>query len=356
VEAVLAAFLDDRGEHALRRCRKLREHLRALPSSHPLAGPHWDKLLEGMEDLRPVAVPEAASPASTLAAAMLAGLKDWDQGMLDKAAACFNTVAAVKLPPEDEWAAFYQKIAADYEHDYGVLSGELFTMEPADREGCVKTIKRLDEVLATLKTEGRARYNVRAWQLDLKRRVILSAESGKAPPPVRQEAVLAKLADFAAGRKFAEAAAWLKQLPNGAPGVKKDALLAVTEAASAFLTDIGEDLSREPFSGELPLVDGGSVTRLSMGRDGSITAVQSSGGTRACAWKDFSPDALIAMHRVLVANPASETERLRRHECAIAFDWLTGNHERALAAAARLSEASPAFRKRWDAISAGLPR
>ncbi len=356
VEAALAAFLDDRAEDALRRCRKLREHLRTLPSSHPLAGPQWDALLDGMEGLRPVAVPEAPSPASTLAAAMLAGLKDWDQGMPDKAAACFNTVAAVKLPPEDQWAAFYQKIAADYLHDHGILSGGLFTVEPADREECVKSIKLLDETLATLKTRGRASFNVRAWQLDLKRRVILLAGSGNAPPAARQETVLGKLAEFTAERKFAEAAVWLKELPDVAPGVSREALLAVAEAASAFLTDIGEDLAREPFSGEVPLKDGGSVTRVSVGTDGSITAVPASGATRACAWKEFSPDGLIAMHRVLVANPASETERLRRHECAIAFDWLTGNRERALAAAAKLSEISPAFRKRWDAISAGLPR
>ena len=119
----------------------------------------------------------------------------------------------------------------------------------------------------------------------------------------------------------------------------------MTEAAAVFLTDIGEDLAREPFTGELQLDDGGSVTRVSVGTDGFITATSASGEERSCEWSDFSADALIDMHRVLVRNPASETERLRRHECAIAFDWLAGNRERALAAAARLSSGSPAFRK-----------
>ena len=365
VEAVLAAFLDARAEDALRRAPNVREHLRTLPPSHPLAGPQWGNLLAELEDLRPLAVPETPSPASKLAAAMLAGLKDWDQGLLDEAAACFNAVAAVQLPPEDEWAVFYQKMAADYLHDYRVLSGELFTMEPADRAGCEGSIERLGEAMATLKTRGRARFNVRAWQFDLKRRVLLLAGAGHkstSPPQPRKtagpspEAVLARLVEFAADRRFAEAAAWLKELPDGAPGVSKEALLAVAEAASAFLTDIGEDLSRKPFTGELPLKDGGNVTRVSVGPDGSITAIPASGETRSCEWRDFPPDALIAMHRVLVANPASETERLRRHECAIAFDWLAGDRGHALAAAAKLSTASPAFKKRWDAISAGLPR
>jgi serine/threonine protein kinase len=371
VEAVLSAFLDDRAEDALRRSHNVRKHLRALSASHALAGTHWDTLLGSLTDPRPLKPVEGASPASTLAAAMVAGLKNWDQGLLDEAAACFNTVKAVKLPPDEEWAVFYQKMADKYLNDHEILTGPLFAVEPLDRAGCEKSIAQLDEALANLKTRGRARFNVRAWQLDLKRRVILfasGATSKPAPPeppapPAPEkpagptpEAMLAKLAEFAAGRRFAECAAWLKTLPDSSPGVSKEALLAVAEAAAAFLTDIGEDLSREPFTGGLPLMDGESVTRVSVGTDGFITAALASGGTRSCEWKDFSPDALISIHRVLVANPASENEWLRRHECAIAFDWLAGNRERALSAAAKLSEASPAFKKRWDAISAGLPR
>ncbi len=358
VEAVLAAFLDARAEDALRRALNLREHLRTLPPSHPLAGPQWAALLDSMEDLRPLAVPEARSPGSTLAAAMLAGMKNWDQGLLDEAAACFNAAAAVQLPPDDGWAVLYQKMSAEFLHDYHVLSGALFTVEPADRAGCEKTIAQLDEAMASLKTRGRARFNVRAWQLDLKRRVILFAGARIKSPATgpSPETVLAKLAEFSADRRFAESTVWLKELPDDVPGVTRQALLSMAEAASVFLTDISEDLSREPFTGELPLKEGGSVTRISVGMDGSITAIPTSGGTRSCEWKDFAPDALIAMHRVLVANTASVTERLRRHECVIAFDWLAGNRERALAAAAKLSEISPAFRKRWDAISAGLPR
>ena len=51
----------------------------------------------------------------------------------------------------------------------------------------------------------------------------------------------------------------------------------------------------------------------------------------------------------------TEPERLRRHECAIAFDWLAGNRERAMTAATILSQSSETFRKRWREISAGLP-
>jgi eukaryotic-like serine/threonine-protein kinase len=365
IEAVLAAFIDARAEDALSRTLKIREHLRTLPSSDPLAGSDWDSLLERLEGLRPLAVSEYPSPTARLAAAMLAGLKNWDQGLIGDAATCFKTVSSVHLPPEDQWAVFYQKMASDFLHDHEILSGPLFSVEPADRTGCEQSIAQLEKTMTALKTRGRARFNVRSWQFDLKRRVILFAASGvksvSPPEPSKPagptpEAVLAKLADFAADRKFAEAALWIKELPDGISGVPKNALLTLAEAASVFLTDIGEDLAREPYAGEIPLRDGARVTQISVGPDGSINAIAASGGTRLCEWKDFTPDALIAMHRVLVTNPASETERLRRHECAIAFDWLAGSREHAVAAATKLSESSPTFKKRWNAISAELSR
>jgi serine/threonine protein kinase len=358
VEAVLAAYLDARPEDAMRRASIVREHLRTLPPSNTLAGEEWQKLLEGVEDFKPLAAPDIPSPVSRLAAAMLAGIKDWDQGLLDHAAACFEKVSSVQLPPDDAWAAIYQKIAADHSHDYRILSGELFSAEPSDRTGCQKAIAQLDEAMAALKTKGRARFNVRAWQLDLKRRVILPAGGGSKHPAgeTSAETMLVKLADYSADRRFGEYASWLKQLPDETPGVTRQALLTLAEAASAFLTDISEDLSREPFDGKLSLDDGGKVTRVSMGTDGSVTAIPESGGTRLCALKDFPADTLITMHRELMANPPSEIERLRRHECVIAFDWLAGNRKRALDEADRLSEASPVFKKRWDALSAGLPR
>lgn len=358
VEAVLAAYLDARPEDAMRRASIFREHLRSLPSSNTLSGEEWQILLERLGDFRPLAAPDIPSPASRLAAAMLAGIKDWDQGLLDHAAACFKTASSVQLPPDDAWAAIYQKIAADHLHDYRILSGELFSVEPPDRAGCQKAIAQLDETMAALKTEGRARFNVRAWQLDLKRRFILPAGGGSISPSSETslDTMLAKLADYSADRRFGEYAAWLKQLPDETPGVSRQALLTLAEGASAFLTDVREDLSREPFDGKLSLDDGVRVTRISMRTDGSITAIPESGEPRLCTLKDFPADALITLHRELMANPPSEIERLRRHECVIAFDWLAGNRKRALTDASKLSDASPAFKKRWGAISSGLPR
>ncbi len=101
---------------------------------------------------------------------------------------------------------------------------------------------------------------------------------------------------------------------------------------------------------------GESVVRISSNAPGTLVTSDVNGLTHPSKWADFSPDALIALHRYFVKTPKSEQERLRRHECAISYDWLAGNRERALNAAALLSQSSPAFKQRWESISSGLPK
>jgi tRNA A-37 threonylcarbamoyl transferase component Bud32 len=363
LEAVLAAFLDGRSADARKAAAAALEHVRTLPPDHPLAGAAWIELLEGVGELKPLASSATDQSASAMVAAMLAGLKNWEQGMPDAAVECFRKVVDAKLAEEEDWAVFYQKMAGNYLADHQILESGLFAGEPADAAECGKRIAQLDEALAMLKTRGRARYNLRAWQLDLKRRshLLAAGSSGTAggPPPGQVPAldeVLAHLSVLADNWRFAEAAEYLKGLPGDPSGATRDSLVAVAEAAMVFLADLGDDLAREPFAGDLPMRDGRTVSGLAAADDGSLRATKNGGETIACQWSDFTADALIALHRVLVKRPASEIERLRRHECAIAFDWLAGDRQRALAAASNLAQSSPTFKKRWDAIAGGLPK
>jgi eukaryotic-like serine/threonine-protein kinase len=358
VEATLAALLD--GESAMARARAATalNHVRTLPKDHPLGGAPWIELFSGIGKLPALPVPPPDSSASGVVRGMLAGLKNWEQGMPGPAADCFKQVVEAELHPDEQWAAFYQKMAEDYLADHRILTGELFSNEPEDAAGCEQAIAGLDEALVLLRTRGRARFNLRAWQLDLKRRSLLlaakpSAKEPDAAPP--REDVLARLAGFAESWDFGQAAAYLKGLPEDPPEATRASLLALTEAAMVFLTELGGDIAREPLTGELPMRDGRVALTLAMTGDGSLSARLEGGETVACEWSDFTADALIAAHRILVKRPASEIERMRRHECAIAFDWLAGNRERALAAALNLSQNSAVFKKRWDSISGGLP-
>ena len=175
-------------------------------------------------------------------------------------------------------------------------------------------------------------------------------------PAVTPADVIAKVAEFSRDYRFAEAATYLKSLPANPADATRASLLAMAESSTVFLADIEDDLSKEPAILDLPLRSGESIGKLAIGPNGNLSATDAAGQPKTLRWSDFTPDALIALHRLLVRNPDSELERLRRHECAIAYDWLAGNRERALNAASTLAESSPAFRQRWEAIAASLPK
>ncbi len=368
LEAVLAHYLDGRAADGRVQGRETLEHVRTLPDEGKHSKRSLPKLLGKLDSLPAMPLPEASEDgAYRLVSAMLAGLKNWEQGMLEPAAACFQVVVSTQLPVKDEWASVYQKFAADYLADHQVLGSRLFNELPPDRAGCLAAMGKLDETLRGMKTRGRARFNVRAWQLDLARRAKQLEQSALAPPlrPARPAVsvkqpelpeLLARLAELTREFKFADAVSYLKALPKDPPGAKLSSLVAVAESAAVFVSDIERDLARKAVSAELPLKSGELMARVYVDATGRIIATSAAGQGRSCQWSDFSPDALIALHRVLVKVPTSETERLRRHECAVSFDWLAGNRERALSAAAVLSQSSTEFSNRWKKISAGLPK
>jgi hypothetical protein len=68
----------------------------------------------------------------------------------------------------------------------------------------------------------------------------------------------------------------------------------------------------------------------------------------------MDPESLIALHRALIKGAGSDLESLRRHEHAVAFDFLAGDRTRAREAALRLSEVSELFGRRWRALTVGF--
>jgi tRNA A-37 threonylcarbamoyl transferase component Bud32 len=368
VEAVLAAFLDGRPTDGRRQAREVMDHIRSLPENSNRIGGGMVGTLGKLGDLNPLPTPEAkGGGAAQVVSAMLTGLKNWEQGLLEPASVCFKAATSVKLNPNDQWAEVYQKMANDYLTDYQLLTGPLFAEFPSDKAGCDAAMDELNRVLATLKTRGRAKFNVRAWQLDLARHgKLLSSTPTTDPapddspvaenPPVKPlKEVMAMIDGFVRMSRFSEAVTYLKSLPADPPGATRASLLSVAESSAVFLADLEEDLAKGPVTAELLLKSGETATTISLDGD-KLSITNAAGQSRTCTWADFSPDALIALHRVFVKTPKNEFERLRRHECAISYDWLAGNRERALNAANVLSTSSTAFKQRWDSIATGLPK
>jgi eukaryotic-like serine/threonine-protein kinase len=352
LEAVAAAFLDGNTPEAIQIAKASAKHAAAVEEAHRIDA----ELIDVLNRLPRLAPLSAATPGTHLMASMISGLKNWEQGLIDSATEHFSAVVSSGIRPEDDWMKIYQILAADYLADAEALSSDVFSGFPASPEGCEAAITELDGLQSRLKTRGRARFNVRAWQLDLKRHAKV-LEARQAAPATGSDwdpaAVLAKLADFAQSGRFTEASAYLKELPSDDDA--RSSLLAVTEAASVFLSDLEQDLRQASATGEFLMKSGENVSKVAMDEAGLILVNAPGGSLRAVEWADFSPDALIALHRIFVRNPSSESERLRRHECAISYDWLAGNRERALAAAAVLSQGSSTFKQRWESIASGLP-
>ena len=171
IESVLCAFLDADSRLARRNAVVSISHLAELSGDDAAAiGDEIPFILSQLETFPPLQAKTSSTSASqTVIAGMLAGLKNWQQGMLDNAAENFRTVASAKLSANDQWVATYQRLASDYLADHSVLTGSLFRSMPIDLGRCERQIEDLEKIVDTLKTKGRARYNVRAWQLDLAR-------------------------------------------------------------------------------------------------------------------------------------------------------------------------------------------
>ncbi len=363
VEAVVAGYLDGESATARTSAGEALEHVGSLAGGEPELDASLIRMLERTRRLPAISPKDLESAnvdAARVMAWMLAGLKDWEQGLTNEAATFFQAVSSAKLPADDGWLEIYQNLARDYLADHGVLSGEVFRDYPADVAGCESAVSQLDQLVQKLKTRGRAKFNVRAWQLELAKRAKLLASAGSeaassAVEPVELPEVMAKLEEFAGECRFGDAVTYLKSLNSDPVGATRASLLSVTEACVIFLSDLEADLGKRPAAGEFLLRSGEIVSGVSMKPDGGITAVADGGGTRLLEWGDFSADAMIALHKIFVADLTSGNEQVRRHGCAISYDWLAGNRERALAAAAVLSKGSPEFRQRWESISGGLP-
>jgi eukaryotic-like serine/threonine-protein kinase len=360
VESVLAAYLDGKPRTARNNAKNLQTHLRDYTGKDQILTPTLAATLDGLHSLQPLATPKPGSTpgAQDVIASMLAGLKNWEHGMIDKAVPCFRQASTLRLSEDDKWASIYQNRARDYLDDFQILSSPVFAGYPNDRQACRKAGDDLESMLSQAKTRGRTRYNIRAWQEDIRRHALLLGSRTAAPNPApssmpNEREILARISNLQKSFKFREASLAIMELSSDPNGVKRSSLLSATEAASSFLTDLQKDIAKGRVAADLTLRNGRKVSSISLSEDGRLVA-QTDAGVTPFTWQDVTPDALITLHRTLVRGTTSDGEVLRRHECAIWFDWMAGSRERAVQAAEKLGQTNESFAKRWNETIAGL--
>ena len=418
VEAVLVTFLDGRTLEAKKEAKAAAEHIQAADLPHEKMGERLLSILGRLDELEPVKrrSPETTGDDATWGLAMmLGGVKNWEQGLTMAAAAdFFEPVTGAHFKGKDQWVKAYQKIAAAYLEDARILSDPVFATIPQDKAACKAAIARLDVLLKEVKTHGRAKFNIRAFQLDLARQAKLldgtaatsprSPETGEIvlkpgsspdagsvlfpldgkppapgiPEPAMSEAkkpadplvptaaaggpaiapgedVLPKFQSLAKGCRFEEAANFLKSLTGNPPGANRDSLLVINNSAQGFLHLLEQDLASSTAPAHLRTRQGDAFSNVKVTESGRLKGT-AGGETKEYSWGEIDPESVILLYRTNARNRTADVDQLQRHECAIAYDWLVGDRARAVAAADRLGLDSPIFRRRWETLAAGLPK
>ncbi len=295
VEAVVARYLAGNSSEARKEAKDTAAHASTVEEGSPRIGEILSGMLGKLAQLPAIPAKElktSESDASHVVAWMLAGLKNWEQGMLDEAAGYFSAVAAVKISTDEPWLAIYQNFARDYLADHESLSAGVFGQLPEDVAGCEAAVAELDALLGKLKTRGRAKYNVRAWQLDLARQAKLLAAAKPVEPapvvPVVTEwdpvAAMAKVDGLSKDCRFAEAAEYLKSFSDAPPDATRDSLLTLTEAAAVFLADLKEDLVKQQMTGGFALRSGEIVRMIAVDAAGNLVVTDSAMQRRPAQW------------------------------------------------------------------------
>jgi tRNA A-37 threonylcarbamoyl transferase component Bud32 len=362
LEAIAAGYLGDKGEAARTQAKLTAAHASTVEFSNPKVSSVLVPALNLVQELPSIPVGNldpAGADAPTVMAWLISGLKNWQQGSLDEAAEFFRAVGEVKLSTADQWANHYQKVAADYLADFARLQAAEPIEMPSDKEACLAKIAELDEVVGSLVTQGRARFNVREWQLELRRHVRqleVEKASPEVPAPMTLTAARPEVDRLCQEFKFDKAVALLDSLsPSESEIAIRDALKEMLGLAAAFLGDLQTDLKTGEVLMELKSRDGAaSYAKISNGEDGKLKAVDPKGAVHSLEWKDLAPDSIIELHRVLTRDLNSDSIKLRRHESAIAFEWVGGDRKRATAAADRLAVENPAFKARWQKMVSAL--
>jgi serine/threonine protein kinase len=357
LQSIVAAMMDGRMSDARKRASAARDHLNDPSSAKAGSGFQTGvkPVLNGFRDLELFdfeTINLSSSGNERFMGYLIAGLRNWEQGGLDQAKPFFQTVASESSLAGDSVLAFHQKTADSYLRDLELLKSSALSVTPETPEECRKATEDLNSTLTLLETNGRARFNIRARQLELAK---LERSLSNPSSPRNKGNTLREIEGLAKSYRFPEIVDRLSKLRKDPPGFSRQALLAIAQSAQVFLTEMEADLAKGAVSVPLKLKDGAVVSSLVMS-DGKLMGKMADGEVRQLRWTDFPTDQLIELHRELVKLAKSDADRLRRHESAIAFEWLAGDRQRALVAAGRLADENATFKERWEAVEGGLPK
>jgi hypothetical protein len=357
-EAALAALLDGRGDAARTRAREAVAHVEAGPGrGDPLAN-RLAAALERLGELPSVPAEEATrriQQADGVMVALLFAVKNWEQGKFAEAAVILTEIKSMPVWERDEWLAPYRAVVDRYLADAKVLEQFTAGALPGEVAKCQELAAAIDAAVPQLQTKGRARLSLRGRVLELARHRKALAEQPVVPnpsTPAGLAAALPKVREAIGRLAFTGAAEQLKALQpaDDTERGQRDALLYLAEAAGSLLAELEEDAAGGTFQTVSLSNREGNQTydKVAGSKTGGLLLARGAAAPVFVPWADLAADAVIDLYKRATGGEMKPLDKLRRHEEAIAYEFLVGSRQRAETAAARLAEKSPAFGARWN--------
>jgi serine/threonine protein kinase len=359
-EALMASFLDGKTSVAMEDGDLLSTHLGTgnAPDNMSKRLLPWIGELQNYPPLKDGAISNKGDEDLLyLMTCMASACKNWEQGKMAEAIPLFNKVKNAPQKGGNELLVIYQKFAADYISDWAKLQSNNLDKLPTTIALCKERSEALNGVLSSLDTRGRAKFQVREWQMLLEReaRRLENPDATNAKSITLDEA-LAQLPKLNATCQFLDAAEIIKKVKTSdVPQLaKRTALLSMYEAAGLFIADLENDLNKAAIDAPIQSRDGKrSFTRALSAENGTVTLL-SGESESSLNWHELRPTDVISLSVAAIRRNASEQNKAMRYEAAVAFQYLSGETAAAEVSAGKLGATSPAFKTRWTTWMAAI--
>lgn len=356
VEILISAWLDGNASSVEEALKRLRKHSEGWGSE---GDPSMVRLIGLLSSPETIADQAVGDGPMAVVEVMALALKNWELGAWEQAVPMFEAVMRHSLP-EGSGLTVYQDLARLYLDDYQLLESTRQMETGTSVEELEAELKGLNKKLSQLKTQGRAKFHVRVWQVRLHHQIkevkrLARQESGgqnDQSATVTLERVRRDFLALSRQARFAEASE-LMQSASATPAEKglKGVWLHMADSSNMLLGMLEDGIPSEGVGVEIKLkAEEGEpqvYSRVISSKPGSLQ-LQKGGEKVFVAWSQIAPESVIDLFKMVVKPSLNTAEGQMQTELAICFSWLTGMEDKARQVASRLSEANQGFETRWE--------
>lgn len=355
-EAVVASYLDGRSSDARRHLSDIGLYLRDNREEESVFGRRMRVAIQELRSLGFVdeeRVPKVLDDPFRSTVLFAFALKTWEQGQIERAADWFARIAEAEPWGDAPWMAGYQRLARQYVADAQRLARADHGWKGKSERQLQESMAEMEEVYLSLKTRGRAPFNVKAWQTEMGRRIRELRRQADVVDwrKIRETAFLA----IRDGR-MAERLVQIRDvaLTGERDRRQRDALVWLLEAASGLQDGLADTLAAGNLDVTLVTREGARHVGV-VGSKPEGLVVDDGGEPRVLGWGELTPEVLLQLHQMFAQDVVAEDEQARLLEQAVAFAALSGMRDEAERLAEVLAGLNAEFAEHWRVVRAQFP-